>query len=174
MRQEIEFFCKRLLLESGILWETPIAYSITWMPTFTSFGDSCLKGAGGYSIMLGFWWHIPFPEAVKQRTLLHKQDNKDGLLILINVLEFVTIIINYCATLHIVTTTLVTDDPYPVLLNVTDNASAQSWMTGACKKSKVGCMLARFFCLLMINSPLGINPSGLALTKTRSLMIFLA
>ncbi len=72
MPQEIEFFRKKLLLESGIAWETPIAHIITWMPTFTSFGDSCLEGAGGYSIMLGFWWNIPFPEAVKQRTLLHK------------------------------------------------------------------------------------------------------
>ncbi len=98
MHQEIKFFCKKLLLESGIAWETPIAHIITWMPTFTSFGDSCLKGAGGYSIMLGFWWHIPFPEAVKQHTLLHKRDNKDGLLISINVLKFVTVIINYCAT----------------------------------------------------------------------------
>ncbi len=72
MHQEIEFFRKKLLLESGIAWETPIAHIITWMPTFTPFGDSCLEGAGGYSIMLGFWWHIPFPEAVKQHTLLHK------------------------------------------------------------------------------------------------------
>jgi hypothetical protein len=40
---------------------------------------------------------------------------------------------------------------------VTDNASALSWTTGACKKSKVGRLLARFFCSLMINSPLGIN-----------------
>jgi hypothetical protein len=59
--------------------------------------------------------------------------------------------------LHIITTTLATNDPYLVLLNVTDNASALSWMTGACKKSKVDHLLARFFCLLMINLPLGIN-----------------
>jgi hypothetical protein len=157
MRQEIAFFSKKLLLESNIAWETPIAHIIPWMPTFTSFGDSCLKGAGGYSILLGFWWHIPFPEAVKQRTLLHKQDNKDGLLISINVLKFVTVIINYCVMLHIVMTKLATNDPYLVLLNVTNNASALSWATGACKKSKVGCLLARFFCLLMINLPLGIN-----------------
>ncbi len=157
MCQETELFRKKLLLESNIAWETPITHIILWMPTFTSFADSCLKGAGGYSILLGFWWHIPFPEAVKQHTLLHKQDNKDGLLILINVLKFVTVIINYYATLHIVTTTSATDDPYPVLLNVTNNASALSWTTGACKKSKVGHMLARFFCLLMINLPLGIN-----------------
>ncbi len=107
--------------------------------------------------LLGFWWHVPFPEVVKQRTLLHKQDNKDGLLILINVLKFVTVIIHYCVMLHIVTMTLATNDPYPVLLNVTDNASALSWTTGACKKSKVGCLLAHFFCLLMINLPLGMN-----------------
>jgi hypothetical protein len=157
MCQEIEFFCKKLLLESNIVWETPIAHIIPRMPTFTSFGDSCLEGAGGYSILLGFWWHIPFPEAVKQRTLLHKQDNKDGLLISINVLEFVTVIINYCATLHIIMTTLATNDLYLVLLNVTNNVSALSWMTGACKKSKVVLLLARFFCSLMINSPLGIT-----------------
>jgi len=67
------------------------------------------------------------------------------------------VIINNCTALHFVTTTLATDDPYPVLLNVTDNPSALSWTTGACKKSKVGRLLARFFCLLMINSPLGFN-----------------
>ena len=77
MRQETDFFCNKLLPKSYIVWETPIAHIIPRTPTFTSFGDSCLKGAGGYSISLGFWWHIPFPDAVKQHTLLHKQDNKD-------------------------------------------------------------------------------------------------
>jgi hypothetical protein len=67
------------------------------------------------------------------------------------------VIINYCAALHFVTTTSATDDPYPVLLNVTDNTSALSWTTGSCKKSKVSRLLARFFCSLMINSLLGIN-----------------
>jgi hypothetical protein len=144
MHQENDFFCKKLLPDSDIAWETPI-------------GDSCLEGARGYCISLGFWWHILFPKAVVQQTLKHKKDNKDGLLISINVLEFVTVIINYCAALHFVATTLAIDDLYPVLLNVTDNASALSWTTGACKKSKVGRLLARFFCLLMINLPLGIN-----------------
>ncbi len=74
------------------------------MPTFTTFGDSCLEGAGGYSLSLCFWWHLPFPEKVKLCTLLHKRDNADDLLILINVLEFVTVIINYCAALHTVLT----------------------------------------------------------------------
>ena len=65
MRQEIEFCWDKLLPESNIVWETPIAHIIPWMPTFTAFGDSCLEGARGYSTSLGFWWHIPFPDAVR-------------------------------------------------------------------------------------------------------------
>ncbi len=95
--------------------------------------------------------------------LLHKIDNADGLLISINVLKFVTIIINYCATLHIVLSTNPTNDPYPVLLNVTDNVSALSWTTGECHKSRIGHLLARFFCLLLINSPLGINSKWISM-----------
>ncbi len=94
MRQEIEFFREKLLPTSDIRWESPIAHVIPRMPTFTTFGDSCLKGAGRYSLSLGFWWHLPFPEEVKLRTLLHKRDNADGLLVLINVLKFLTVIIN--------------------------------------------------------------------------------
>jgi hypothetical protein len=157
MRQEIEFFREKLLPTSEICWESPIAHVIPRMPTFTTFDDSCLKGAGGYSLSLGFWWHLQFPEEVKLCTLLHKRDKADGLLILINVLEFVTVIINYCAALHRVLTKNPTSDPYPVLLNITNNASALSWTTGACRKSRIGRLLARFFCSLLINSPLGIN-----------------
>ncbi len=47
--------------------------------------------------------------------------------------------------------------PYPVFLNVTNNALALSWTTGACRKSRIGHLIARFFCSLMIGSPLGIN-----------------
>jgi hypothetical protein len=126
MHQEIEFFHEKLLPKSGICWESLIAHIIPRMPTFITFGDSCLEGAGGYSLSLGFWWHLPFPEEVKLRTLLHKQDNADGGLISINILEFVIVIINYCAALHMVLSTNPTNDPYPVLLNVTDNLSALS------------------------------------------------
>ncbi len=76
---------------------------------------------------------------------------------LINVLEFVTVIINYCAALHDVWTSPVTDDPHPVILNVTNNSSALSWTLHMCKQSKIGQMLAPFFCSLLINLPLGIN-----------------
>ncbi len=79
------------------------------------------------------------------------------MLMSINVLEFVMVIIKYCPALHVVWTSPVTDDPHPVILNVTDNASALSWTLHKCKRSKIGQMRARFFCSLLINLPLGIN-----------------
>ena len=75
MRQEIEFFQDKLHPNSTIIWETPISHVIPCAPTATAFGDSCLERAGGYSIKLGFWWHIDFPEEVKRRTLLFKSNN---------------------------------------------------------------------------------------------------
>ncbi len=68
------------------------------------------------------------------------------MVVLINVLEFVTMIINYIAALHVVRTSPVTDNPHPVILNVTDNSSALSWTLHMCKQSKIGQMLAHFFC----------------------------
>jgi hypothetical protein len=58
---------------------------------------------------------------------MHKKDNKDGLLTLISILKFVTVIINYCVSLHMFMTRSITKDSHPVLLNVTNNASALSW-----------------------------------------------
>jgi hypothetical protein len=157
MRQEIEFFCEKLQPDSGIHWETPIAHIIKRTPSATAYGDISLEGAGGYSIGLKFWCHINFTEEVKLRTLLHKMDNKDSKLISINVLKFVTVIVNYIASLHVTTTTKIINDPYPVLLNITNNASARRWTQNACRTSKLGRFLARFFCSLLIDSPLGIN-----------------
>ena len=88
---------------------------------------------------------------------MYKQDNLDDLLISINVLEFVTVVLNYCAILHIVTTTDATDDPHPIVLNVTDNRSALNWTLHACKTSRIGRLLARVFCSFLINSPVGIT-----------------
>jgi hypothetical protein len=152
-----QFFCDNLKPESDMEWETPIAHLIPQTPFATMIGDSLLEGAGGFLIALGFWWHICFPDVIIQRTLLFKSDNEDGLLISINVLEFVTVIINYCTVLHIFQTTNATEDPHPVLLNITDNASALSWTLHTCKRSRIGRLLACFFCSLLINSPLGIN-----------------
>ena len=157
MRSEIEFFREYLQPDSKILWETPIALLIPRSPSAIVFGDSSLEGAGGYSVDMGFWWHIKFPDKIVQRTLLHNKNNKDGKLISINVLEYVTVIIDYCASLETIRTTSFTPDLHPVVLNMTDNTSALSWTLHTCKRSKIGRRLARFFCSLLINSPLGIN-----------------
>jgi hypothetical protein len=121
-----------------------------------TIGDSLLEGAGGFSTTLGFWWHIHFPDEVVQYTLQFKINNNDGMLVLINI-QFAMVIINYCTALHVVRTSPITDDPHPVILNVTDNSSALSWTLHTCKRSKIRQMLACFFCSLLINSHLGIN-----------------
>ncbi len=79
------------------------------------------------------------------------------MLVLINALEFVAVIINYCATLHVVWTSPITDDPHPVILNLTKTSLAQSWTLHTYKQSKIRQMLACFSCSLLINLPLGIN-----------------
>jgi hypothetical protein len=75
------------------------------------------------------------------------------MLVLINVLEFVMVIINYCAAHHVIWTSPITDDPHPVILNVTNNSSTLSWTLYTCKQSKTGKMLSWFFCSLLDNLP---------------------
>jgi hypothetical protein len=84
------------------------------MPFATTIGDSSLEGAGGFSTTLGFWWHICFPDEVVQHTLRFKTNNDNGMLVLINILEFVMVIINYCATLHVV---WIPSQTIPILLS---------------------------------------------------------
>ena len=64
-----------------------------------------------------------------------------------NVLEFVIVIINYCAALTVVLTEYVTDDPHPVLLHVVDNTSSNLWTTSTCKSSRIGRLLAKVFAI---------------------------
>jgi hypothetical protein len=135
----------------------PIAHLIPWMPFAMTIGDSLLEGAGGFSITLEFWWQICFPGEVVLGTLQFRSNNDDGILVLINVLKLVTVIINYCAALHVVWTSPVTDDPHPVILNVTNNSSTLSWTLHMCKQSKIGKTLSHFLCSLLINLPFGIN-----------------
>jgi len=157
MQAEIAFFREALEDDSGIEWETPIALIIPRTPTAIQYGDSCLEGAGGYSLKLRYWWHLEFPSQVVLQTLIHKQNNDDGKLISINVLEFLTVIINYAAAYTALTQDPVEDDPNPVVLNITDNTSALNWTLHGCKKSMIGRRLARFFCGLLIGSHVGIN-----------------
>ena len=157
MKEEIAFFQKFLEPDSGIIWQAPIAHLIKKTPTATAYGHASLDGAGGFSTELKFWWHLQFPEAVRRLTLLHLSDNRDSNLISINVLEFLTVIMDYCAAYTVITTENITDDPHPVLLSVADNTSADSRTTHTCKSSILGRLLANFFCFLLMDQKLGIN-----------------
>jgi hypothetical protein len=157
MRDELNLLSSALSPESGIKFETPIAHLIPRIPTASIIGDSSLVACGGYSITLRFWWHLSFPKEVVERTLLHLKDNSDRTFISINCLEYVTIILNYCASLVTFASRKVNDDPYPVILCVTDNTSALNWTLHTSKKSMIGRALARFFCGLLIGSDVGVN-----------------
>jgi hypothetical protein len=175
MHRELEFSRDKLKPDSGIYWENPIVHLIPHRPFTTTIGDSSLNRAGGFLITLGFWWHITFPDKVIQFTLYFKSDNADGTLILINILEFIMVNINYCAALHVIRTTPITDDPHPVLLNITDKISALNRTIHTCKRSKIGCLLACFFCSLLINLPyLASTYIESVQRKTLLLMTFLA
>ncbi len=142
MREELNFLSSALSPESGIKIETPIAYLIPRIPMASIIGDSSLVACGGYSITLQLWWHLSFPKEVVERTLLHLKDNSDRTFISINCLEYVTIILNYWASLVTFASRKVNEDPYPVVLCVTDNTSALNWTLHTSKKSMIGRALA--------------------------------
>jgi len=120
MREELNLFAQALSASPNIEFSTPIAFIIPRTPSASIFGD---LACGGYSITLKFWWHLDFPVEIISRTLLHISSEKD----LINCLEYITIIINYCTALDFYDEIKNRDDdPHPVVLCVTDNMSAKN------------------------------------------------
>merc|ERR1712115_647439 len=69
----------------------------------------------------------------KTKAFIKDDSNKN--LVSINVLEFVTIIINFAAALTALTIDGHDDDPFPVLLNFADNMSSVRWTNHYCKGS---------------------------------------
>jgi hypothetical protein len=143
--------------DSGIPFEVPVAFIIPRTPAASLFGDSSLLACGGYSTALQVWWYISFPDKIIEQMLLHLSNNESDTFISINCLEYVTIILNYCATITALLETQVNNNPHLVVLCVTDNISAKNLMLHTSKKSIIGRALARFFCGLLIGLDLGIN-----------------
>jgi hypothetical protein len=167
MRAEIEFIRQALREDSWLKLEVPIAFIIQRTPSASLFGDSSLRACGGYSTTLQTWWYLSFPDFIIERTLLHLKNNNDETFISINCLEYVTIIINYCAAITAISESNIIDDPHPVVLCVTDNISAKNWTTHTCKKSIIGRALARFFCGLLIGSDVGINATWISTVENK-------
>jgi hypothetical protein len=166
MREELSFILHALSPNSGIKFKTPIiAHLIQRMPTALIVGDSSLVACGGYSITYGFWWHLSFPKEVVKPTLLHLKDNSDETFISINCLEYVTIILNYCALIVTFATRKINNNPHPVILCVTDNTSALNWTQHTSKKLIIGRALARFFCGLLICSNVGVDAKLISTIK---------
>jgi hypothetical protein len=153
--------------DSQISFEAPIAFIIPRTPSACLFGDSSLTSCGGYSTDLHFWWFVPFPNEIIARTLMHLKNNSEQNFISINVLEYVTVILNYCGALTAYLEDTMNEDPHPVVLCVTDNISAKKWTTHTCKKSIIGGALARLFCGLMIGSQVGINAKWISTTANK-------
>eukprot|EP00957_Ditylum_brightwellii_P036747 2782893-Ditylum_brightwellii.AAC.1 len=85
------------MLNSDYKWETPIAFLIPRDPDFTADGDSSLVAAGGYSLQLNCWWHLEWPKNVQERSIREMKRDNRGKLISINILEYITAILNYVA-----------------------------------------------------------------------------
>ena len=165
MQDELIFISHALLPKSGIKFETPIAHLIPRMPTASIIGDSLLVACGGYSITIEFWGHFLFPKEVVTQTLLHLKENSEKRFILINCLKYVTIILNYCASLVTFATCKINDDQHPVVLCVTNNTSTLNWTLHTSKKSIIGSALARFFCSLLFGLNVGVNTKWISTTE---------
>ena len=115
-------------------------------PNSVAGGDSCLTACGGYSIDMEYWWYHEWPQDIQKRTLLYIKDDKSGKLIAINGMEYATAIINYAASIHYWCIQKMCQRkhiPYPSVLILIDNTSAESWMRKGCKKSMAGRALGR-------------------------------
>ena len=162
MREELDFLIQVLEDDSKFPLSSPIAHLAQRIPDCQTFGDACLDAAGGFSEDLKFWWHLQFPLCIRKLTLRHFQilvkEKRGHELITINVLEFVTEIINFAAalTFHGLNPEWA-GHPYPTLLNWTDNRTARAWLRKAALKSDMARRLQKILCSMMINSPLGLS-----------------
>jgi hypothetical protein len=90
----------------------------------------------------------------------------------INVLEYVTVILNRCGALTAYQEYGPIEDPHPVVLCVTANISIKNWTTHTCKKSTIGQALVCFFCGLMIDSQVGTNAKLISTTANKIAISF--
>jgi hypothetical protein len=159
MRAEIAAIREIIDPLSGIVLESPIGHLVKRMPTYEGYSDACVYGGGGYSIAQKFWWHVLWPTELFEKTIKFMKGKE---MVDINVLEFMSMIINFVGALVALETDGLGDDPWPVMLLKADNKSAIRWIMIFCMSSMAGRALGRIFCFLLIESPLGINAKWIA------------
>jgi hypothetical protein len=159
MRAELKLIYTRLSNPTDFSLDTPISHVIDRDPDFISYGDASLDAGGGFVTNL-FWWHTEWSPDIQAFTLknliITKKCKFTNELISINLLEFVIEIINYVAvSTYFQQHTPVSCNCFSVLLNWTDNKTAQAWIRKAATRTKKGKALQRILCSLMINNSLG-------------------
>ena len=157
LRHELRIV-EKTLSDPSISLARPIGHVVKRTPSAIAHSDSCLSAAGGFSIEMGFYWYIEWPESIQSCTLRYVKNNKDNKLITINVLEYAALIINYMAATHYYSSNHNADDPYPTVQLYADNTTAEAWgKMKQCKTSMSGRALGRLQCSLMINNNVGIT-----------------
>lgn len=159
LKEEMDII-RQALEADHICKASPISHLIPNDWDSESAGDSSLDAAGGWSIDMKFWWYLEWDEDIRRRTLRYIKDGKSGKLVCINCLEYATVLINYAASVHywvIQGNAIAKKIPFPKVLILADNMTAESWTIKGCKKSFVGRRLGRLQCSMMINSPVGVD-----------------
>ena len=98
LKEEIAFL-RTILQDNDVRLSTPIGHIVPRDPSWETAADSTKRAGGGWSTDLLFWWHIVYPAEVLRRAQL--KNNKGGIKISINVLEFVCVIVNMAAVIYI-------------------------------------------------------------------------
>lgn len=166
------WYCRRLcrcrlaavdsiVTDTSIPLETTIAigHMVPRDPVFEAGADACKRAGGGWSVDLKFWWHVVFPDEVIRRAYL--SNNRSGDYISINTLEFVCVIINFAAVIHVCHVDGINLDDHPVLRNWCDSTAACCWVNYKCKESLIGRALGRFFVGFLMSSKIGIQAKWL-------------
>ena len=162
LRDELDFITHIVRNPTLFKWEGPIAHLVPRTPDYSSWGDASLYAGGGFSLDLGFWWYINWPQEIQSRTIKYftvsKKDPSTGELVSINLLEFAVIIINYAAATHALSLLPSSKgNPYATLLNWADSMTANSWCHKAASSNLASRSLSRLLCILRINNSLGLN-----------------
>jgi hypothetical protein len=114
---------------------------------FDTYQDSCLKGAGGFSLPFRFWWIVEWYDQVVLRTKLPRNSIH---CISINLLEYAAIIIGLVGSIVAWEMLPPARCPsHPTALLSTNNTTAKLWtkkISGL--KTPQGCTLARIFLTL--------------------------
>jgi hypothetical protein len=165
IRHELNALTNIFLACSPYKWQAPISHLIKREEDYSGFSDACLKGSGGFSSKLTFWWQLVWPHNIQLRTILHLP-SKDPTLLSINLLEYAGLIVTFAGAI----VAIESDPPTPLQLHPllqlwTDNTSADAWtrkMSSGQGSSNESQALAQIFCYMLMHWPIGVNSAHIA------------